>query len=97
MILLLNILRAASLLLWAVNVYRLSPDAWRALTAKRRHLDPIWAVAWGLAFNRLWFVGRDVFYHPEPGPIEAGLLVVGYMTACVLAAAIFRLRGTYGD
>lgn len=97
MIALLICVRILSFVIWAANIVRLFPAARRAFTAERRYLDPIWAVACAGSINRIWFVGRDIYYHPEPGPVEAGALVVGYMMACVIAGAIYKLRSSYGD
>lgn len=97
MLTLLTALRWASLLIWLANVVRLAPAARRSLTSRRLYLDPLWAVLWGLSLNRVWFVSRDIYYHPAPGPIEVGFLIVGYMSACVLAAILYQQRGAYGD
>ena len=97
MILLLTLLRWIAIGLWIAIVWRLFPSARRSMGHARRTLDPVWAVMWGLALNRIIFVTRDIYYHPTPGPIETGMLAVTYMMAIVLAGGILKLRGWYGD
>lgn len=96
---LLMLLRGASLVLWLTILFRFAPAMVRAFRLQhRRSLDPIWAVAWGLAFNRVYFVARDTAWHPSPpSDVESAVLVVGYLMACALAFALIKLRGWYGD
>jgi hypothetical protein len=65
---------------------------------RRRNLDPLWAIICGLALNRAWFVIRAIHYDdPTPDIVEAGTLVIGYMTAGALAFGLLKLRTWYGD
>ena len=98
MILLLTILRGVSLIIWLVLIARLLPAAYRSMGDRRRNLDPLWAIVCGLAMNRAWFVGRAIaFEAPNPDIVEAGTLVIGYMTAGALAFGLLKLRTWYGD
>lgn len=98
MIMLLAAMRVLSLVIWLVLIARLLPSAYRSLGTKRRNLDPLWAIICGLALNRAWFVIRAMHFEAkEPGIVEAGTLVVGYMTAGALAFGLLKLRSWYGD
>lgn len=98
MVLLLAV-RAISFSMWLILLWRFFPSMKRAFRIKhRRALDPIWACVWGLALNRVCFVGRDAFWHGTPVTFtEAGYLVICYAMAITLAGTLLAVRGWYDD
>ena len=95
---LVDLLRIGSLLVWGLVLVLFLPPMARAFRkARRRDLDPIWAIVWWLALNRITFVGRNLYWQTPMSDAEAAIAVVSHVLAIVLACVILVLRRWYEE
>lgn len=92
-------LRYTSLILWIVVMVDTANPTWRFLTRRPCHYDMFWAIFFGAAFNRVWFVGRALAFDAD-GPDALPDMILSYSAyifGVLIAAGQLVARRWYGD